>query len=478
MTINLRQGLRDLGLEPQAQAAELGVVGVIRRVHRQRAMRATAYSVVGVGTAAAVVLGGIAAAQHTGRAPVAPAIVPSPTASPSIQATETPAILPVGDPSLPFGACGSLVGSAPSTPADSRFSIVASVAGTTVQAGAPLDVHASFHVTQSKGADVGLLPDQGPTFAVTRDGVVVGLADVFHGALTGSTFYSVGPAASPAEQPVDYRGSIDLTVCSAGDGAAGRSAGRPVPAGTYVLYPFGAVTALGAAGSVENPSSTGARPEDLAARPGAQHGTTLGEPITVTVTGDAVTTQPRADDGVTTVDLPAPSPQFYCGGPAPVVSDVGGFIRLDYDSSPRTIAHGAPFSLGVSATYEGPGHLRAYAGPTARVWIVRGGVVVGWHDYGPTGLSLMAATPWVDLAHGTSVDVSLDGRLTPDELTLTKCDQAGTGVRRQLDPGEYLAYPVTDMGMNKVTLPDGTQKAFGPAGAYEAVGKPIALTVS
>lgn len=94
MNVDLRQSLRDLGAELDADHSVLRVGDMVRRVHRRRAVRTTAYSVVGISAAAAVVIGGVTATRYSLHAPVPPAVLPSPSTAPSPSTTPSPSMTP------------------------------------------------------------------------------------------------------------------------------------------------------------------------------------------------------------------------------------------------------------------------------------------------------------------------------------------------------------------------------------------------
>jgi len=110
MTYDLRQGLTALGDAERAAAPALPVGALLTRAHRKRMAHAATYSAIGVGAAAAVTIGAIAAnGTLTDRDPVPPA-----TEAPTSTPTQTPPATPTTTPTTPtevawapnWGLCG------------------------------------------------------------------------------------------------------------------------------------------------------------------------------------------------------------------------------------------------------------------------------------------------------------------------------------------------------------------------------------
>lgn len=94
MTYDLRQGLTALGDAERAVAPALPVDVLITRARRKRMAHAATYSAIGVGAAAAVTIGAIAAnGALTDRAPIPPA-----TGAPTTTPTRTPGATPTTTP--------------------------------------------------------------------------------------------------------------------------------------------------------------------------------------------------------------------------------------------------------------------------------------------------------------------------------------------------------------------------------------------
>jgi len=94
MTDDFRRDLHALADDSPGNA--LPVDALLSRVHRQRFARTTAFSLAGVGAAAALVLGGITVANHWQSSPFVPIAGPSPTTSSAPSPTPTPT--PVATP--------------------------------------------------------------------------------------------------------------------------------------------------------------------------------------------------------------------------------------------------------------------------------------------------------------------------------------------------------------------------------------------
>lgn len=97
MTHDLRRSMHELGSSERANLPELSVDLLRRRAHRARVVRTTAHTAIGAGTAAAVVLGGVAVADALGDrepAPVATEPAPGPTTTPTATPRPTPTPTP------------------------------------------------------------------------------------------------------------------------------------------------------------------------------------------------------------------------------------------------------------------------------------------------------------------------------------------------------------------------------------------------
>lgn len=104
MTDNLRRSLHDLSQSEREHLAPLSVDLLQRRAHRSRVLRRTAQTAAGAGTAAAVVVGGMAGAaalRDRGPQPAPVATAPGPSASPTASPTPTRTPTPTPTPTAP-----------------------------------------------------------------------------------------------------------------------------------------------------------------------------------------------------------------------------------------------------------------------------------------------------------------------------------------------------------------------------------------
>ena len=247
--------------------------------------------------AAVVIVAGTAFAVLPNLTPAPPAETPTPTVttSPTPTPTETstptptvtPVVLPVGNPALPYGVCGSLADAAPAYPVDDRVVVRVTPATGTLPSGGflaaggvierptPVDAYLAYAV-----------PDDGPSVAVVQDGVVVGTASFSPAAgdvMSGRSGYD-GEVTS-------FDGLLGLTVCDPGDGG-------PVDRGTAAAGRDLRAAAVGERRHVRRPPeapaelSQDALTFEQAAALGGAPATAVGEPTTVTVTGEAETQQP------------------------------------------------------------------------------------------------------------------------------------------------------------------------------------------
>ena len=128
MNRDLESALHELAdraeLHHRAVRTPLPVDRITALARRHRRTRA-ALTVTGA-AAGVVIVAGAAFALLPDQTPAPPAHTPtptmttSPTPSPSPTPSVAPVVLPVGNPALPFGACGALVAAAPAYPVDDR----------------------------------------------------------------------------------------------------------------------------------------------------------------------------------------------------------------------------------------------------------------------------------------------------------------------------------------------------------------------
>ncbi|WP_448630335.1 hypothetical protein [Cellulomonas soli] len=238
MSVDLSRALRDA--TDRAPLRSLDRQILTDRVRRRRTARTVARSALGVGAVGAVLVAALHLAGPDARVhPVPPAVPttsPTPTSSASATPTATPTatVLPVGDPTRPFGVCGALATAEPAAPVDDRFDVVTELGGPTLEAGSPLTYRGSI------GADVAgpaAVPAAGPELAVLRDGVVVAtVAPVDAGSPTWDRRLDGG-------LDVELHARLaDLSICDAGQ--ADVSVGHALPAGDYEVRPWARVSVL------------------------------------------------------------------------------------------------------------------------------------------------------------------------------------------------------------------------------------------
>jgi hypothetical protein len=207
MTHDLRSTLLTLQDRARAAAPELRPGPVVTRARCRRTVVRTGYGALGLGTAAAVAVGGVALTGRLGRTapPPPPAVSTSSAPAPSPTASPTPPPTPTTDPwpsalSVPaVPACGGPV-STPAGPADSELRLTLETPGEAVLADHPVTLRVG--ITLPRGFTA---PNGGPaTYAIAADGRVVALATDTGDALAGpdgttqvtfSTCPGVGPLA-------------------------------------------------------------------------------------------------------------------------------------------------------------------------------------------------------------------------------------------------------------------------------------------
>jgi hypothetical protein len=319
-----------------------------------------------------VVLGGLALAQEAPPQPAAPTPVPSttpaptptPTPSPTPSATpETPAVvLPTGDPTLPFGACGSLATSAPAAPVDPAFSATAVPYVTSAVAGGAVAVTSEVGV--GAYGRYGAVHPGGARVSVLRDGVVVGSTSVGR-----DTWVVDEDGGSDVPIGVDW---LPLAVCGP-ETQPGVSAGAPLPAGDYEILPWSDVVALGSSWeALTGPDGVRRDAEDLVAELGTP-ATAVGTPTTITVTGtaDAMAPLPFAGEPPR---APVASPPLTCGDPAPV-ADPANPVHLSSDLVGATLTPADLASVTSSLTYEGGGRMTIMVGAVHLLALSEGRIV-------------------------------------------------------------------------------------------------------
>ncbi|WP_199424634.1 hypothetical protein [Actinotalea solisilvae] len=462
MNDDLSSALHDLvrsAARAQGSGDALVTPDVVRRARRGRRRHDAVVGAVSAAAVTAVALTGGTLLRD--REPAPPAVTtthaPSPTPTPQPTATVAPTVLPAGDPALPEGACGSVLGPPPED--DGYFALYGAPTTTEVPAGAALPVEARAGLGGYE--DLAVVPDDGPTFLVTRDDVVVARGTAFAGA-TGVLVLSTG---GPNESRTVV-GNLDLAVC-APEGQAAVTPGRALPAGEYELHATLAVTTFPTGTELADRNS-GDPAEDLVDAPGAAARVLRSAPAAFTVVGEALEPAARVRPPVTAA-LPEP-PAFadaVCGAPAPARWDAGGTLRLEHPVEPLVVGAGEPVDLGAHLVYSGPGRLQGVLTHRVDHWVLQDGALVGRGWPGPSDDWWSQAT----LDHGAT----LAPELFSQEWTLTSCDEE-FGVGDPLPPGEYVLVPVTELSVDRLVADDGSVVGTGEQ-LHQLFGDPVPLTI-
>ena len=401
---------------------------------RARRRRRTRAALVATGAAAAVVVvAGAAFAVLPDRVPVPPAhtSTPAPTAA--------RVVLPTGDPTLPFGACGALADAAPAYPVDDRVVAALVLDTRTLVSGGTLAAEGVVDRAPDRDAVGYAAPDGGPRVAVLRDGVVVGATGFSPG--IDSVLTGRGADDGDARR---YRGPLELTVCDPVDDNPA-TAGRPLPAGTYELRPWASILTYDGGGDIP------------------VEATAVGEGVTVTVTGEAEVQPPLPGTDVA-LDRTASAGVPACDGPAPAAPVRSAMLDLQVAPATTTLAVGSPLSAVATVRYTGPGRLQVRGDDAVEYWVVRDGVVVG------TTVRPDDAFSPVDL--GAGVDLGLTG----SERVLTPCRTDGGGT---LPAGQYTVYPGWVFDAPVVRTSSEVVELPGPADGYAVtLGAPFTVTLT
>jgi hypothetical protein len=435
-----------------------GVASGARRHRRRRAAVSTVAGLVVLGSA--VVAGAAVVDRPAPVPPASPAPTPSttvtapaPTSTPTAAATPAGTVLPTGDPTLPFGACGSLADAPADHPSDDRWTVSLGLDAAQVAVGDPLGVSTRLEVVLSpqwtpNGAWYGAHPDSGPELLVLRDGVVVGDGDLYGDVPSTLTTYQV-PAA--AHSPL-YVGRQPLTSCA--DGGA-------LPAGTYQVVATTPVLPLGDDPAVLTEIDATSLEEVAAGHAGDWRRVTSA-PQTVTVV--ARTTAVPAATPPPAFDSAALVPEPECGAPFTSAS-AGPALVLDVDP-PRSVRFGEELTVPATLTYQGPARLRAHLRIGVELWAVRDGVVVGGSREQYDG-----AYEVLDLGAGSALDVAGTGDL------VSCADGRGTRGEDPLPPGTYTVHPALRVVTVELREADGTVDLTPHVGTLSVTGQPFELVV-
>ncbi|KRD44258.1 hypothetical protein ASE38_08890 [Cellulomonas sp. Root930] len=454
--------------------APLPVARITARARTRRRTRAAV--AIGGAAAAVVIVAGTAFAFLPDRTSPAPPATPSPsvttttpapsqTPTPTPTPTVAPVVLPVGNPALPFGTCGSLASSAPADPVDTRVVARLVPDAGSMASGGHLAVGGEVERGTELGASLVLaVPDGGPRVAVVREGVVVGTAGFYSG-----TYDAMSGRSGNQGETAWFRGSLDLTVCDPADGGPA-TPGRPLPAGTYELRPWATVVTFDGLVDIPQDLAQGTLPlAQTAALDGAERATALGEPATVTVTGEA-DVQLAAPGSDVPLDASTTAARPVCDGPAPAAPVRTAMLDLQVTPQATTFAAGSPLRASGSVQYTGPGRLRAFGYYAIEYWIVRDGIVVG------TTVQANDAFSVVDLGAGAPLAFS------EEERVLTSCI---SGVEQPLSDGNplpagvYQVYPGWIFSAPVVRLPSETVPLQDTSSGYAVtLGTPFTVTLT
>jgi hypothetical protein len=425
----------------------VSTAAVTHRVRHHRRVRASLTAATALVAVAGVVLAGTALADRRDPLPAdSPTVAPSPsvtTPAPTPSETTPAVVLPTGDPSLPFGECGSLVGAAPAHPVTSDYQITLRPETSMVAAGQALVVHASRERELTQTPFLSAVEKAPARGAVLRDGVTVAVSAL------GST-----------ERVADYlfEGTTDshvadenllLTTCIP-VGQEDVRAGVPLPAGEYTLQAWSPIVDLGEDDYASRDGEGGShRPlDDLIAERGVPL-TVIGDPVTITVTGQADTADPEPGSG-TALALPQNMGWPECGDPAPDTTTPNSFrLTTPLSGSRVTLEDG----LTVAATFEytGPGSVSLFDVGTS-VWLVQDGQVVG-NDF-----LIPERQSWWMLGSGVTVGTQVGTGLIAPCLPGTGAAEGSTmtSFGTPVPPGEYQAYLARYIDVRDVPSTTGT----------------------
>lgn len=457
-----RRGADDQA-ERMRRGAGIAAGDVVRRASRGRQRRAAGVSVTTLAVLGAAVLGGVAFGRAPEPQPAVP--VPSPTTSapaptpstPAPTPSETPArgtVLASGDPSLAFGACGSLATSPTALPLDDRFGAHVEITSDRVLTGQQVAVDTWVDMGTSAPA-IAALPTAGATIAVVRDGVVVGMSSSGTGSVPAWQLAHRDLGGVPSAR--DWLAPVTCAPESQPDVVAG----EPLPAGSYTLQPWAEVVDLG--DDEEVPSDGGLVESDVLAALG-EHRIVLGDPVPLVIEGEDATTMaptPHVGDALTPVP---PVDWPTCGQPAPTPSDTS--LRLTTPASGTRVALADLSTVPATFEYVGPGKLVYREGGWGWLTLVRDGIVVGtsftsWDSVGTNVL-------------GSGIPRTAE-RVGPEGLVA--CSGTDPGLP-ELPSGEYQAFVHAFLAPIAYVLPDGTTTpGLGTGDWTFVVSDPFTLVV-
>ncbi|MDT0164011.1 hypothetical protein Q9R32_00395 [Actinotalea sp. AC32] len=457
----------------------LPVPALARRVRRARrrdavvATTAAAAVVVGVAVTATALVDRPAPPPPAGTSTPTPEPTPSPTRSPAPTPTPSPTsdgpaptVLPVGDASLPFGECASVDGSPTAHPLVNQTEewrpVEASVESTALIAGDPLRVRSRVQeLTYVEPSDGLLVPAGGPSFVVTRDGVVVAV---------GSAFEEAGDELLFLDTPsISFDGVLPLAVCAAVPGTSDVPAtpGRALPAGDYVLHAVVDLVVLPPVdgGWPARGLTDGNAAGDLAGADDGEWFSAVSDPVAFTVSGDALDPLPRPTSDVEVGAITATEPP-WCGQPAPGRTD-GDLFVVETGAPPTAVRAGEEWDLDVALRYVGPGRVRGVMEGFLAAWVVQDGVVVG------ASLPWSTDQWWAPMEMGTGASRPTVSRHAP----FTGCPAEDGTLPEALPPGTYTVHPTVTPTVRQVTTRGTTVEAPDGGVRRTVVGEPFELVI-
>lgn len=469
MTDDLRRALEDLAARTTAEHSARARAGhglpiddMTTCARRRRHRHAAAISAAVLTSVLAVGAAGIALAGWPPDEPLPATPSPTPTNAPETTPIPAPTqdrvVLPPGDPALPFGACGSVVGSPTELPlSGGGWTPAATVTATTVVAGGPVEVTGRISVDWGQGADTGVVRGGGPLFVVTHDGVVVAATELYGELSVAPELYTID-----AGTLTTYGGLLPLASCEPSQ--IGRADGGALPSGDYELRIIGELLPLGDDRAVSDQIAAGTTSaEQVAEQRAADWQAAVSEPVPFTIAGPPPTAaQPPARREL---DLRPLSPQPSCGAPAPT-DGTGDLFTLNLASTPQTVAAGRTARVEADLTYNGPGRARLFTSLATQFWAVRDGVVVGQGALHFDGYFAV-----VDIGSGFMLDEAAD-------LELKACAGPVDG-SDPLPAGTYTVYPGVQISDLRITTVSGTNNlTTADGGTFSAVlGTPFTLTI-
>ena len=472
MSDELRRALDDLvqgvAAEQDARARAGGGLPISRMTARARRGRVRRAALVSAITACAVLgaaAGGVAVATWDRPSP-APAGPPTRTAVPTPRPTPAPTtdaptaprtVLPTGDGSLPFGACGSLVASPTDPPAAPEVVLRLTTAPAAVPRGATVEVR----TTLGSSGDIGVVgTGSGPRIVVARDGVVVAVADTYPAAARVDTVNFVYDDPQYPSSAI-FVSHITPTVCD----APGAVAGAALPAGDYEVLALSEAWTTPRDELMGLVGDSGWTVQDVAEHLPLEHRSAVSDPVTLRI-------EPRDVDPATLPPVPTGPPSLEGAGsysdaysyPDPCTQAVTPNASegvLTVAGPAGTVTAGD--DVEIRTTYAGSGRLTLRRASDLR--LVRDGEVVA---------TTVVTFGREDIDHGTTVTA-----VAPTSVGRSCSDGATAEMDVPVPPGTYTAYPVTVVSPEGLVAPDGTDVL--PRGwegaAHELVGEPFTLVV-